>query len=289
MKIVFIGMSAEYSLKHLEALEEKFDVVAIICAAPRNYQGSDDSFSQKNILYKNAIKRKIPFYFSKNISSEKFEKIIKNTECDLICIASCSQLIRKNIIEIPKVGVINAHPSKLPYYKGPNPDYWIFYYQEKEGGVTIHYVDEGEDTGDIILQETFVIPLGMTKKEYRKEILSRSPKLMQKAILELESGIAKRMKQPKITSFRARNLKQEDRVIDFKTWSAKRTYHFLRGTDMLDEQYKKTIWKISIEGYTENDEKDFPKKNGIICISGEVFYKKNFSLKRMAKIILRKN
>ena len=88
MKITFIGMDAIYSLRHLEALEEKFDVVCIICAAPRDYQGNDD-FSLKNMLYRNARKRKIPFYFAKNISSEKMETVIRKTGCDLICVASC--------------------------------------------------------------------------------------------------------------------------------------------------------------------------------------------------------
>ena len=267
MKITFIGMDAIYSLRHLEALEEKFDVVCIICAAPRDYQGNDD-LSLKNMLYRNARKRKIPFYFAKNISSEKMETVIRKTGCDLICVASCSQLLKKNIIDIPKFGVINAHGAKLPYYKGPNPDYWIFYFQEDEGAVTIHFIDEGEDSGDIIHQEVFKIPFGMTRKEYRAQILSRSPKLMQQSVLELESGIARRRKQEEIKNFRARNLRPEDKIIDFKEWDARHVYHFLRGTDMLDKQYQQSVWKAFIVDYSEDISDFLNKKNVIICKSG---------------------
>lgn len=268
LKIVFIGTSGDYSLRHLEALEKKFEVISIICAAPRYYEGREDSFSKRNVLYKNAKKKRIPFYFAKNVSSDRIETVIKKTGCDLICVASCSQLIKKNIIDIPKLGVINAHGAKLPYYKGPNPDYWIFYFQEKEGAVTIHYIDEGEDSGDIINQEIFQIPFGMTRTEYREEILRRSPRLMQQSVLELEKGVAKRKEQQKIKTFRARNLTPEDRQIDFRQWEAAQAYHFLRGTDMLDGQYEKTIWHISIEGYTEETEKCLGMKNSISCRSG---------------------
>jgi len=269
LKVVFIGMSSDYSLRHLEALEEKVNVAAVICAAPRGYQGREDRFSNRNVLYKNAKGKGIPFYFAKKISSERIEAAIQETDCDLICIASCSQLIKKNIIDIPRLGVINAHAAKLPYYKGPNPDYWIFYYEEKEGAVTIHYIDEGEDSGDIIHQEVFPIPFGMTRKEYRAEILHRSPKLMQKSVLELQNGTAKRTKQQEIKTFRARNLKPEDEKIDFGQWEAAHAYHFLRGTDLLDEQYQRTIWHISIDGYAK--ENDTNRKNVIACKSGGYF------------------
>lgn len=271
MRIVFIGMSGEYSLRHLEALEEKFEIVAVICAAPRGYVGEDDSFSKRNMLYKNTKKRGIPFYFAKNISSIKIESVIRNADCDLICIASCSQLVKRNIIDIPKKGIINAHPAKLPYYKGPNPDYWIFYYQEKEGAVTIHFIDEGEDSGDIIHQELFKIPFGMTRAEYRNEILRRSPALMQQSVSEIGAGIVKRKKQKEVVSFRARNLKPEDKEIDFKSWKADRAYHFLRGTDMLNIQYEKTVWNVSIEGYIEGTDSHLNRKNIIPCESGGYF------------------
>ena len=280
MKITFIGMDAVYSLRHLEALEEKFEVVCVICAASRNYQGNEE-FSHRNILYRNARKRKIPFYFAKNLSSEEMETVIREMRCDLICVASCSQLLKKNIINIPRFGVINAHGAKLPYYRGPN--YWIFYFQEKEGAITIHFIDEGEDSGDIIHQEIFEIPFGMTRREYRSYILSHSPRLMQQSVLELEKGIVKREKQKEIKSFRARNLKPEDKLIDFKEWDAGHAYHFLRGTDMLDNQYQQSIWKVFIVGYSEKESDILNKRNTIICKSGGGVLQKNIQFQTFGK------
>ncbi|NBH35831.1 hypothetical protein D3Z58_20375 [Clostridiaceae bacterium] len=294
MKIVFIGMDCRYSLRHLEALEEKFNIVAVVCAAPRNAP-KDTPCLYRNVLYRNAKKKEIPFYYTKNISSNDMEKAIQDLNCDLICVASCSQLLKKNIIDLPKLGIMNAHGAMLPYYKGPNPDYWVFYYQEKQGAVTIHYIDEGEDSGDIIHQEAFEIPFGMTKAEYQAEILKRSPKLMQQSVQEIESGNGIRIQQQKINTFRARNLSPEDKMIDFRNWEVKHAYHFLRGTDLLDKHYRKTFWHISIYGYTEDISGLGFNKNVVFCKSGggtlqeTLQYQKigqNYSWKRLKNFML---
>ena len=96
-------------------------------------------------------------------------------------------------------------------------------------------------------------------------------------------------KQEEIKNFRARNLRPEDKIIDFKEWDARHVYHFLRGTDMLDKQYQQSVWKAFIVDYSEDISDFLNKKNVIICKSGGVLYKKVFSLKRLAKIIIQKN
>ena len=97
---------------------------------------------------------------------------------------------------------------------------------------------------------------------------------MQQSLLELEKGIVKREKQKEIKSFRARNLKPEDKLIDFKEWDAGHAYHFLRGTDMLDNQYQQSIWKVFIVGYSEKESDILNKRNTIICKSGGCFTEK---------------
>lgn len=283
LKIVFIGTSSQYSFVHLDALGKENDIEAVVCAAPRGYKGKDKASDWRNPLYRYARKHNTAFYYTGSISSEFMEREIRKTGCDLICVASCTQLLKKNIIDIPKKGVINAHPAKLPYYKGPNPYYWIFYNQEKESACTIHYINEGEDTGDILNQEIFEISFGMTKAEYDAKINSLSPRLMVKTVYNIENGKAAPICQPEIKTFRARNLKPEDEKYNWEDWEAKRAFHFLRGTDLLDYRYRMTPFKITIEGYGEIYESE---KNAIRCSDGGVFYRKHWSLKRLLRIII---
>lgn len=89
-------------------------------------------------------------------SSCELESWVKSLSPDLIVVYSMSQLLKENIYSIPRFGTINLHPSYLPEYRGPNPIFWMYYNMEKQGGVTVHYIDQGEDTGNIILQKRYV-------------------------------------------------------------------------------------------------------------------------------------
>ena len=135
MKIVFIGMSAEYSLRHLEILEEKFNVVMIVCAALRGYHGSNEKITNHNVLYKNSKDRGIPFYFTKNVSSKEIEEAIRKTNCDLICIASCSQLIKKILLIFLNVELLMHMLASCPTIKGLILIIGFFINKKKKGHV----------------------------------------------------------------------------------------------------------------------------------------------------------
>ena len=78
---------------------------------------------------------------------------IKKLSPDIIIVSSFNQIIPKPIISIPKLGVINIHPSLLPKYRGATPTVWALMNGEKETGVTIHFIeDERIDNGNIITQ-----------------------------------------------------------------------------------------------------------------------------------------
>ncbi|MGI6455390.1 MAG: formyltransferase family protein [bacterium] len=82
------------------------------------------------------------------------ERWVREKNPDFICVKSMSQLLKENIFSIPKYGTINLHPSILPNYRGPNPLFWTMFNQECESGMTVHYINKGEDTGDILRQYT---------------------------------------------------------------------------------------------------------------------------------------
>lgn len=104
------------------------------------------------ILKRMAEVNKLPFYSIGNINSEEFIKEVFDYNCDLFVSMSFNQIFKKKILGIPRLGVINCHAGKLPFYRGRNILNWALINDEKEFGITVHFIDEGIDTGDIISQ-----------------------------------------------------------------------------------------------------------------------------------------
>ena len=84
---------------------------------------------------------------------------------DLVVIYSMSQLLSSEFLRMPRLGCINLHPSALPRFRGPNPCFWTYYNQDVKAGVTLHYLDKREDSGPIIDQRHYIVPLGMKYPE----------------------------------------------------------------------------------------------------------------------------
>ena len=109
------------------------------------------------VLKESAEESGIEYLCHKNINSENFLERIREFQCDLFVSMSFDQIFKTEIINIPRLKTINCHAGKLPYYRGRNILNWVLINDEEEFGITVHYIDEGIDTGDIILQKTFRI------------------------------------------------------------------------------------------------------------------------------------
>lgn len=113
--------------------------------------------SQDPVLIELAREYGIPLLLHPNVNSDEFLEIAKRYEADLFVSMSFNQIFRRIFIDLPKYGTINCHAGKLPFYRGRNILNWALINDEKEFGITVHYVDEGIDTGDIILQRVYPI------------------------------------------------------------------------------------------------------------------------------------
>lgn len=99
----------------------------------------------------------IPVEIHQNINSDEFLDSISKYDVDLFVSMSFNQIFKTRTINYPTLKTINCHAGKLPFYRGRNILNWALINDEKEFGITVHYVDEGIDTGDIILQKTYPI------------------------------------------------------------------------------------------------------------------------------------
>ncbi len=138
------------------------------------------------ILKKKAKEIGVDFILEKNINSNKvYEKLIQYN-CDLFVSMSFNQIFKKSIFNIPKFGTINCHAGKLPLYRGRNVLNWVLINDEKEFGITVHYVDDGIDTGDIIIQETFQINEDDNYQTLLQKAYEECPKILLKSLFKIK-------------------------------------------------------------------------------------------------------
>ena len=141
--------------------------------------------TKDKVLKEFSNRYKIDYLESIDVNSENFYLKAKSYDCDIFVSMSYNQIFKKKIIELPKLGIINCHAGKLPDYKGRNILNWCLINDEKEFGITVHFVDEKIDTGKIIKQNIYPI----TDKDTYKTLLNLSynecPKILHSSIIAI--------------------------------------------------------------------------------------------------------
>ena len=97
---------------------------------------------------------------ARSVNSKEFKNEILKLNPDIVIVGSWSEKFKKPIINLPKIGTINCHPSLLPKYRGPNPYIRVIMNGETETGITLHLMDENLDTGPILMQKKIAITQG---------------------------------------------------------------------------------------------------------------------------------
>ncbi len=246
MKIVIITQGLSRIVRPL--VQTHHAVVGIAECAPRTEQKPSPFRALiKPLLHSLAKNKYFPlrtycrqqeidyFYLTKNADAE-FHAWVSSLKPDIIVVYSMSFLLNEAIISLPKHGAINLHSALLPAYRGPNPDFWHYHDMTPMTGVTVHYVDKHEDTGDIIAQDQVEIPLGMKSPDRLDLVIDKlGVRLLLQAIDDIAAGTAQRSQQPaKSPTARARNLKPDEHssIINWQTWPSERVWHVLRGTEL---------------------------------------------------------
>jgi glycosyltransferase involved in cell wall biosynthesis/folate-dependent phosphoribosylglycinamide formyltransferase PurN len=140
------------------------------------------------------LDKKIPFFLVKDHNSRESEDIIRKLDPDLIVLTN-TRLIKKNIFQIPKSGCLNLHGSLLPKYAGLDSNFWALFNKENETGVTVHFVNEELDRGDILIQKKITIwPFDNEKTLYRRN-LALGAEILLEAVTQIESNNQKPVKQ----------------------------------------------------------------------------------------------
>jgi len=242
-------------------------------------------FLKPNPLKKFSKKNAISYYLMNNGSDRFLESWVKGQKPDLIVIYSMPELLKANIFNIPTYKTINLHPSLLPKYRGANPFFWHYYHHEKKGGVTVHFIDEGEDTGNIIYQEEYFIERGMSLVDMKHLAIEKiGIKLLFKTIDNIKN--IPNTAQSKTHSFRARYLSKNEykSLINWEEMEVEYIWHIFRGFP----EWIKTLtfvgfinkcyfWKIkhyqkeNMEGYRLGELYKEDNAYFISCKDGKIF------------------
>jgi methionyl-tRNA formyltransferase len=102
-------------------------------------------------------KERIPRIPCPNVNAPRFIEYVNGLKIDLIVSCIFPQILKATILRIPRLGVINCHPSLLPRYAGPQPEFWMLKNGEPLAGITVHVMTEGIDAGDIVAQQELIV------------------------------------------------------------------------------------------------------------------------------------
>ena len=214
MKIVFIG-TAEFGVPALTALaaSDEHSVTGVV-TQPDRPAGRQQKLTACPVK-EAAFRLHLKIFQPEEIKRDAVVKQIKYLQPDVIVVAAYGQILPKAILELPQYGCLNLHASILPKYRGASPIQSAILHREKETGVTIMWMDEGLDTGDILLIEKTPIKGDDTAETVHDRLSQIASHALLKAIDHLKGGKAPRTKQDKAGATYAKKLSKEDGKIDW--------------------------------------------------------------------------
>lgn len=193
MKIVFMG-TPEFAVPSLESLiKQNYNITAVF-TKPDKPQG------RKMIITPPPVKvfaqaHGISIYQPEKLKTPKISQLMQSLAPDLIVVVAYGKILPKNIINMPKYGCINVHGSLLPKYRGAAPIQWSIINGDKVTGITTMFMNEGLDTGDILLQSKVCISDNENSGELKQRLSITGANLLIETIEKLKSGLLTRIKQ----------------------------------------------------------------------------------------------
>lgn len=250
MKILFMG-TPDFAKESLEKLLENGYEICGVVTTPDRPAGRGMKLVASPVKEYAISKNLRVFQPEKITNNTEFKDEIKKLEPDLVCVVSYGIILPKSFLKIPKLGCINIHPSMLPKYRGPAPIQWAILNGDKKTGVTIMYLNEQMDAGDIIVQKEVEIDDDETTGELWNRLSGLGAKLLLDTVKNIENGKAKRIPQPEEYTL-APMLNKEMSKIDWKNKSAKEIKNLVRGLNPIMGTFtflngkKIKFWKVKV-------------------------------------------
>ncbi len=252
LDIVFMG-TPDFAKESLEKIYNEGHNIMAVVTNPDRPKGRGMKMIASPVK-EFAIEKNIPVLQPNKI--REIENELKDLNPDLFCVVAYGKILPKDILDIPKLGSINVHGSLLPKYRGAAPIQWAVINGDKTTGITTMYMDEGMDTGDMILKQEVEIGENETTGELWSRLSTIGADLLAQTVEKIEVGNAPREKQQGEATM-APMLSKEMSKIDWNNGIAE-IKNLVRGLDpimgtygMLDGK-KIKIWKVEKDDIEDN-------------------------------------
>ena len=250
LKILFMGTPdfAQESLKSI--YDAGFEIIGVV-TNPDKPKGRGMKLAYSPVK-EYALEKNLKIYQPIKIKNNtEFIDEIKTLNPDVICVVAYGKILPKEILEIPKLGCINVHGSLLPKYRGAAPIQWAVLNGEKITGITTMYMNEGMDTGDMILKEEVEIGPEETTGDLWQKLSKIGGEILVKTLKLIEEGKAPREKQTEEATL-APMLNKEMALIDWENSDANKIHNLIRGLNPIMGAYsyidgkKIKFWKSKV-------------------------------------------
>ncbi len=225
MRLAFAGTGA-FAVPALERLAEVYGLELVITQpdrpAGRGLEPTPPPVKRK------ALELGLPVLQPKSINKPEVVAHLRALNLDLLVVAAFGQLLRSEVLHLPRLGCVNIHASLLPKYRGAAPVHWAIIHGEQETGVTTFVLDEGMDTGPVLLQVKTEIGPEETAGELERRLAALGADLIVETIEGYTQGRIVPQPQPAAGTL-APKLTKEDGRIRWE-WPAQRIHNLVRGT-----------------------------------------------------------
>lgn len=226
MRVVFMGTPA-FAVPSLEALDNSDHEVVGVVTQPDRPKGRGQAVEQCPVK-ELALARGVPVRQPEKIKSPEFLQQLSEWKPDVIAVTAFGRILPKTILDLPPMGCVNVHGSLLPAYRGAAPIQWALIHGEPETGITTMLMDEGMDTGAVLLQHTVPIEPEDTTLELGARMAQAGGALLVETLTRLAGQSVVPRAQDHSRATMAPLLKKEDGVIDW-TQSAMEIANRIRG------------------------------------------------------------
>ena len=248
MKILFMG-TPDFAKESLENLYNNGYEICGVVTTPDRPSGRGMKLNISPVK-EYALEKKLNIFQPEKITNNtEFKDEIKALNPDLVCVVSYGVILPKSFLKIPRLGCINVHPSMLPKYRGSAPIQWAILNGDKKTGVTIMYLNEKMDAGDIIIQKEVEIGDDETTGELWNRLSKIGAELLIESIKNIENGTAVRTVQPEEFTL-APMLTKDMSKIDWKLKTSADIKNLVRGLNPIMGAFsflngkKIKFWKV---------------------------------------------
>ena len=267
MKAIFMG-TPEFAIPSFEALYESDFEIALVVTQPDRPKGRGKKLSSPPVKLV-ALEHDIEVFQPERIKDREAIEKIKQVKPDLIIVVAFGQILPKEILELPKYGCINVHASLLPKYRGAAPINFAIINGEKKTGVTTMYMEEGLDTGDMLLKNEVEITPEDTASTLHDKLAIAGKKTLSdtlKAIINTE--LVPEKQDDSISSYAPIMTKELGKI----NWdrSAEAISNLVRGTDPWPSAYTlydNSVLKLFAPVVLDKQSKEKP--GTIVAVSSE--------------------